>query len=131
MAKRSNEEIIAAIHKTKGMITLTAQELGISYNTLRSYIDKSEALQRAMKETHDSMLDAAELKLYSKAVVEGDTTALIFLLKTKGKQRGYVERVENTGANGGPVETILRIQYGDMQPFAPIGNLEPSEDESE
>jgi len=123
MAKRTNEEIIAAIHKTKGMITLTAQELGISYNTLRSYIDKSEALQRAMKETHESMLDAAELKLYSKAVVEGDTTALIFLLKTKAKQRGYVERQETTGANGGPLSQHVIIEFVDLSKSS-------SEDES-
>jgi hypothetical protein len=38
-------------------------------------------------------LDFAESQLH-KQVKEGNTTATIFLLKTKGKKRGYIERQE-------------------------------------
>ena len=47
-------------------------------------------------------LDFAETMLM-KHIREGDTTSLIFYLKTKGRERGYVERVEATGANGSPL----------------------------
>ena len=52
------------------------------------------------------MLDNAESILYKK-VLEGSTPELLFFLKTQGKRRGYVERSEVTGAEGGP----LTIEY--------------------
>lgn len=38
-------------------------------------------------------LDFAESQLH-KQIQDGNTTATIFLLKTKGKKRGYIERQE-------------------------------------
>lgn len=31
--------------------------------------------------------------------------AIIFYMKTKGKNRGYIERIETSGKDGGPIET--------------------------
>ena len=39
------------------------------------------------------VLDFAESQLH-KQILDGSTTATIFLLKTKGKSRGYIERQE-------------------------------------
>jgi hypothetical protein len=52
------------------------------------------------------MIDNAESKLYAK-VVEGDTTALIFFLKTQGRSRGYVEKQE-TETSGELTVRIIR-----------------------
>jgi hypothetical protein len=49
-------------------------------------------------------LDFAESQLH-KQVGEGDTTAIIFLLKCKGKKRGYVEKADSEPMN----PTIINI----------------------
>lgn len=107
--KVTQDEIIAALRKTKGMKTIAAKELRIAYNTLVKYIGRSPVLQAVLSEERESMLDGAELKLYTKAVIEGDTASLIFLLKTQGKSRGYVERQEVTGADGAPQQMTIAI----------------------
>jgi len=49
-----------------------------------------------------------ESKLYSKALA-GDTTSMIFFLKTQGKKRGYIERQEITGEDGN--ELVIKVIY--------------------
>jgi hypothetical protein len=48
------------------------------------YKDKVESLENLI-------LDFAETNLHQQ-IEEGNTTATIFLLKTKGRKRGYIER---------------------------------------
>lgn len=90
--KRTTEEIIAAIQKTDGRLTYAAQLLGVGYSTLMVYI-KQERVAEAIKELHENELDFAEHQL-KKNIKRGDQRAIEFLLKTKGKRRGYVERKE-------------------------------------
>ena len=46
-----------------------------------------------VEDLQDITLDFAESQLH-KQIKDGNTTATIFLLKTKGKKRGYIERSE-------------------------------------
>lgn len=49
----------------------------------------------------EANIDEAETCIMD-AIKSGDTASAKFLLKTKGKKRGYVERTEITGAEGLP-----------------------------
>ena len=53
-------------------------------------------------EERETLIDFAENQLFQQ-VKDGNITAIIFTLKTIGKSRGYVERQEVTGAEGGAV----------------------------
>ena len=63
-----------------------------------------------MEEIQNLVLDFAESKLYE-LVKEGNPVATIFLLKTKGKSRGYVEKQiqEITGPDGKDIDINIEV----------------------
>jgi hypothetical protein len=70
--------------------------MGVSRWTMTRYMAMHrKTIQPWLDEIQEAMLDLVEAKLREK-VNEGNMTAIIFYLKTKGKQRGYVERSEQT-----------------------------------
>ena len=91
-----------AIHDKRGNVSAVARSFGVSRNAVQRRIDGNERLQEALREARETMLDNAERTLYDEAT-DGNTTALIFFLKTQGKSRGYIERQEHTGADGGAI----------------------------
>lgn len=86
-----------------GNISAIARHFGVDRATIQRRVDESSGLQTALASAREGMIDTAESRLY-KAIKEGKTPELIFFLKTQGKRRGYVERQEVTGADGGPVK---------------------------
>lgn len=104
--KYTTAQIIEALRKARGLITLSAQALGCEPQTIRNYVKRYPTVAEALKEERERMTDIAEAALYTR-VKEGDAWAVCFYLKTQGKDRGYVERaqVEQSGRDGGPIET--------------------------
>jgi hypothetical protein len=102
------EDVEVALRRSAGVITSAAQILEQAYGTcsprtLRYYVAKYPRLKKAIYEAIETNLDLAESKLVS-GISEGNMTAIIFYLKTKGKHRGYVQRVEATGIDGEAVQ---------------------------
>jgi hypothetical protein len=106
MATLQADKIIKAIDDLSGNVSAVARKFQVSRTTLYKYISDHPTVKAALDEAREKMIDNVESTLYSKALA-GDTTAMIFFLKTQGKSRGYVERQEVTGKDG---ET-LRIEY--------------------
>jgi hypothetical protein len=89
----TTEQVILAIQETRGMITLAARKLNCAPNTIRAYVQRHPTVAQALQEQREGFLDTAELALM-KAVQNGEAWAIAFSLKTLGRKRGYVERVE-------------------------------------
>jgi len=96
------EKITPLIEEYNGNLSLVARRLGVSRMTVYRFMENKPSIKLALTDAREKMVDNVESKLYSKAL-DGDTTAMIFFLKTQGKSRGYVERQEVTGADGGAV----------------------------
>jgi len=102
-------QILEALKATGGLVYMAARKLGCDPSTINKRAKTSPEIQAAIDNARGDMLDMAEHEL-KKAVRGGDMTAIIFTLKTIGKGRGYVERIEQTGPNGGPVQ-IAPVDY--------------------
>lgn len=110
---RSLDEIEQALRDTKGMVSVAAKKLGFQRSALYDRIQRSERLQMVIADEREAMTDTAELALH-RAIVGGEAWAVCFYLKTQGKSRGYVERQELTGANGGPIATTTQPDYSKL-----------------
>lgn len=86
-------EMIKALEQSLGVVTTACKKVGINRQTHYNWYYKDEEYKRACDDLKDVTLDFAENHLH-KAIQEGNITAIIFLLKTLGKKRGYVERQE-------------------------------------
>jgi hypothetical protein len=104
--KYSTETIIKAITDAKGNLTLAAKSLGCSRTTIHRYVNQYATVRAVYEEMNETAIDFVENRLM-KAIDEGNITAIIFFLKTKARHRGYVERHEVTGKDGG--ELVFRV----------------------
>jgi hypothetical protein len=96
-------QVIAALRETKGMVFLAAKRLGCDPDTVQNYCKRSPTVQAARDAERGEMVDAAELKLWQ-SIQNGEAWGIAYCLSRLGKDRGYVERTEHTGAGGGPID---------------------------
>jgi hypothetical protein len=97
-------KIKEAIANADGVIAEAARTLGVSRMTIYRRIEESDDLRAAVEDAREELTDIAEREL-GKAIRAGNMTAIIFHLKgsPNGRRRGYSERVEMTGPDGGPM----------------------------
>jgi len=86
--------LLEALDKSMGIVTTACKIAGLSRWTFYEYYKTDTDFKEKVDDISNLVLDFAESKLH-KAIETGNITAIIFYLKTKGKDRGYVERVEN------------------------------------
>ena len=100
--------LLEALEKSLGVVTTACKQVGIGRTTFYNYYNEDIDFAKKVDDIENVALDFAESQLH-KQIQEGSTAATIFLLKTRGKKRGYVERQEITGAEGVPTDVKIEI----------------------
>jgi hypothetical protein len=108
MAKVTTKQIIEALKANGGMVYLAARKLNISHQAISKRKKTSPEIQETINSCRNEFLDLAEGQLML-AVKAAKPWAICFVLKCIGKDRGYIERQEVTGKEGGPV--TLKVVY--------------------
>ena len=91
--------MLDALEKSLGVVTAACKAVGIGRTTHYLWMQEDAEYKAAVDGLSDVALDFAESQLH-KQIKEGNSTATIFFLKTKGKKRGYIERQEVEVASG-------------------------------
>jgi hypothetical protein len=91
--------MLDALEKSLGVVTAACKAVGIGRTTHYLWMQDDAEYKAAVDGLSDVALDFAESQLH-KQIKDGNSTATIFFLKTKGKKRGYIERQEVEVASG-------------------------------
>ena len=91
--------MLDALEKSLGVVTAACKAVGIGRTTHYLWMQEDAEYRAAVEGLSDVALDFAESQLH-KQIKDGNSTATIFFLKTKGKKRGYIERQEVEVASG-------------------------------
>ena len=111
------ERIIECLRETNGLVSLAAKRVPCSQSTINTRRKRVKAVEDVIRECRGELVDFGELAL-RRAVVAGEPWAVGLVLKTLGKDRGYIERQEITGADGGDI----RMVWDDGREVAPFAS---------
>lgn len=85
--------LLEALEQSLGIVTTACKIVGCNRSTFYKYYNNDKEFRASVDELQNMTLDFVESQLH-KQIKDGNTTATIFYLKTKGKKRGFVERQE-------------------------------------
>jgi hypothetical protein len=88
--------MLAALEKSLGIVTHAAREIGIDRNTHYAWMKDDPEYRAAAETIDDAVVDFGETALFNN-VKQGKEASIIFLLKCKGRKRGYIEKSEVNG----------------------------------
>jgi len=84
----SRADYLLAIEKSCGVAISVAHRLGISRQAVHKRLSTDPELAAAMSEARETLVDMAECAVIKK-LRAGDRATAIFVLSTKGKNRGW------------------------------------------
>lgn len=89
-SQKVKDDFIACMLETMGNISASCEKAHIARRTYYHWLEKDKKFAERVSEVTEGLVDFAESKL-KQLMREGNPTAIIFYLKTKGKDRGYIE----------------------------------------
>lgn len=108
--KAKKAKVLQALREYLGNVTTACKAAGISRKTFYKWHKEDTDFATEADEITDEQLDFVEDKLLQ-AINEGNVSAIIFYLKTKGRKRGYSERVDIGGVEEAPLQQVYTIRH--------------------
>lgn len=89
----NKEKFLSLFFQHTGNISHICKTIGIHRTTYYLWLEKDKKFKAMIEAELEGLIDFVESKLFN-LINDKNVAAVIFFLKTKGKGRGYVERVE-------------------------------------
>ena len=106
--------MIEALEKSLGVVTSACKSVGIGRTIHYEWMKSDEDYKKAVEGIADVAIDFAESQLH-RQIKDGNTAATIFYLKTKGKNRGYIEKQEHDHTTKGEKMSSPVIRFIDSE----------------
>ena len=115
MAKINKVKFEKALDGTGGIMLSIAKNLDCSRNSVYEFCNKHPEMMVLRRLEEEKILDIAENGLFTKAK-DKDPWAIKYLLATKGKKRGYIEKteVEHTGELNNKITINIPKEVGEL-----------------
>lgn len=91
--KFTAQQMVETIYESKGILAIAARKLACTRQTVHNYVNRYATVKAALEDARETNVDYVEGKLMQ-AIDSGNIAAIMFFLKTQGKNRGYIERQE-------------------------------------
>ena len=114
MSRKSKKAIIEAIKDSGGIMSTIARRLGVTWHTADTWVKQYDETKQALQDEREAILDLAESTLF-RNIKDGNSQDAKWLLSTMGKNRGYNERHEITGVDGGPIDVNAIIRKAEEE----------------
>lgn len=99
----TDDELIEALRKHRGRMSRAARAVGCSLRTIQDRRLESPEVDEAALLAREEMVDKAEEAL-EELIDAKDFRAISFVLRTLGRDRGYVERTEIVSVSDDPLD---------------------------
>ena len=103
--------VIEALEQSLGIVSEACKKVGVGRTTFYKWTREDSEFKEQVDDIEDVALDYVESQLYGQ-IRKGDTTAIIFYMKTKGKKRGYIEKTQHEHSGEmriGPPRTLAEL----------------------
>jgi len=91
--KHKKSEFLENLKNSAGNISIACKNTGIARKTYYEWQKEDPSFADGIEDAKEGLIDFVESKLIQQ-INEGNTTAIIFFLKCRGRDRGYIERQE-------------------------------------
>lgn len=99
----------AILESCLGIVTTACKKAGVSRDWYYDNIKADPEFAKKCAEVQEVAIDFAESHLFEQ-IKDNIPSSTMFFLKTRAKHRGYIERIETTGADGEPIRTIIEVK---------------------
>jgi hypothetical protein len=112
--QHTKKALLEALEKSLGIVTTACKIVNINRTTFYKYLKEDNTFAQQVRQLDNVVLDFVESQLH-RQIKDNNTVATIFYLKTKGKNRGYIERQEITGKDGDAlIKPIIFEPHGQL-----------------
>jgi hypothetical protein len=87
------KQMLEALERSLGIVSTACEKAGVSRSQHYNWLKDDPEYREAVRLLDERTIDFAESHLHA-LIKDKNPAATIFFLKTKGKNRGYVERQE-------------------------------------